>query len=277
MMPDGGRGSAVRANAGAHARALLVTGMSGGGRSTALKALEDIGYEAFDNLPLTLVPPLIESAAADAPAIAVGADLRTRGFGIENMLGPLDEAVGRSARELKVLFIDCDDERLQQRYTETRRRHPLAGDRPVIDGIRLERQRVSPLRDRADLVIDTSALTAADLRRLLHGHFALDRAPGVSAFVTSFSYRNGLPRDADLVSDVRFPDNPHYVAALKPLSGLDAPVGAFIAADADFAPFFRRLTELLLPLLPRYDREGKSYLTIAVGCTGGQHRSVYVA
>jgi RNase adapter protein RapZ len=147
----------------------------------------------------------------------------------------------------------------------------------VIDGIRLERERVSPLRERADLVIDTSALTAADLRRLLQGHFALDRAPGVSVFVTSFSYRNGLPRDADLVFDVRFLENPHYVAALRPLTGLDPAIGAYLEADPGFAPFFERLVALLDPLLPRYDREGKSYLTIAIGCTGGQHRSVYVA
>jgi len=164
-----------------------------------------------------------------------------------------------------------------RRYTETRRRHPLAGDRPVLDGIHLERQRVWPLRDRADLVIDTTTLNPGDLKRLLQGHFALGAAPGITIFVTSFSYRHGLPRDADLVFDVRFLRNPHYVAALRPLTGRDAPVGAFIEADADFAPFFQRLCLLLAPLLPRYEREGKSYLTIAIGCTGGRHRSVYLA
>jgi UPF0042 nucleotide-binding protein len=258
-------------------RVLLVTGMSGAGHSTALKALEDMGYEAVDNLPLSLVPSLARGEAAGHRPLAIGIDIRTRDFGIAPFLAALDPIAATGGVELRVVFLDCEDELLRRRYTETRRRHPLAGDRPVIDGIRLERQRVSPLRDRADLVIDTSALTAADLRRLLHGHFALDRAPGVSVFVTSFSYRNGLPRDADLVFDVRFLDNPHYVAALKPLSGLDAAVGAYIEADADFTPFFQRIVELLLPLLPRYDREGKSYLTIAIGCTGGRHRSVYVA
>ena len=172
MMTEGGQAEPSPAGSAAPGRVLLVTGMSGAGRSTALKTLEDMGYEAFDNLPLSLVPALIESIAADASAIAVGADLRTRGFAtggfaIESMLEPLDAVVGRTGRELKVLFIDCDDEPLQRRYTESRRPHPLAGDRPVTDGIRLERRVVSALRDRADLVIDTSDLSAAELKRLL--------------------------------------------------------------------------------------------------------------
>jgi UPF0042 nucleotide-binding protein len=250
--------------------------MSGAGRSTALKTLEDMGYEAFDNLPLSLAPALVESAAADAPAIAVGADARTRGFAIESMLETLDVAVGRTGRELKVLFIDCDDERLERRYTETRRPHPLAGDRPVMDGIRLERRVVSALRDRADLVIDTSNLTAADLKRLLTGHFALERV-GLRIFVTSFAYRHGIPRDADLIFDTRFLDNPHYVPELRALTGCDPAVAAYIERDPGFLPFFTGLWRLLHPLLPRYEKEGKSYLTIAIGCTGGRHRSVYVA
>ena len=257
-------------------RIILVTGMSGAGRSTALKTLEDMGYEAFDNLPLTLVPALIESAAADAPAIAVGADLRTRGFAIESMLGTLDAAVGRTARRLEVLFIDCDDERLERRYTETRRPHPLARDRPVTDGIRLERRTVFPLRDRADLVIDTSNLTAADLKRLLIGHFALETV-GLRVFVISFAYRQGVPRDADLVFDVRFLDNPYYDPELRPLIGSDAKVAAYIERDPGFRPFFAALWRLLQQLLPLYEKEGKTYLTIGIGCTGGRHRSVYVA
>jgi len=258
-------------------RVLLVTGMSGAGHSTALKALEDLGYEAVDNLPLSLLTNLVNRGPGMHPPLAIGIDIRTRGFGIVPFLAALDPIGATSGVDLRVVFLDCDDELLRRRYTETRRRHPLAGDRPVSDGIRLERERVSPLRERADLVIDTSALTVADLRRLLQGHFALDAAPGVSVFVTSFSYRNGLPRDADLVFDVRFLDNPHYDPTLRHLTGLDPTVGARIAADPDFQPFFDRLTGLLLPLLPRYDREGKSYLTIAIGCTGGQHRSVFIA
>lgn len=276
MMTEGGRGVSGVARNAARARVLLVTGMSGAGRSTALKTLEDIGYEAFDNLPVSLVPALIENAAADAPAIAVGADARTRGFAMESMLETLDTVVRETVRELKVLFIDCDDERLERRYTETRRPHPLAGDRPVMDGIRLERQVLSALRDRADLVIDTSALTAADLKRLLTGHFAL-KAGGLRVFVTSFAYRHGIPRDADLIFDVRFLDNPYYVAELRALTGCDPAVAAHIQRDANFAPFFERLWRLLRPLLPRYEMSGKTYLTIAIGCTGGRHRSVYVA
>jgi RNase adapter protein RapZ len=281
MMTEGGHAEWSPAGSAAPARVLLVTGMSGAGRSTALKTLEDMGYEAFDNLPLSLVPALIESIATDARAIAVGADLRTRGFGIgsfaiESMLEPLDAVVGRTSRELKVLFIDCDDEPLQRRYTETRRPHPLAGDRPVADGIRLERRVVSALRDRADLVIDTSNLSAADLKRLLTGHFAL-AAGGLRVFVTSFAYRHGIPRDADLIFDVRFLNNPHYVPELCQLTGRDLAVAAQIERDPDLAPFVARLWRLLEPLLPRYEQEGKTYVTIAIGCTGGRHRSVYVA
>ena len=276
MMTEGGHAEWSPAESAAPARVLLVTGMSGAGRSTALKTLEDMGYEAFDNLPLSLVPALIESIAADARAIAVGADLRTRGFAIESMLEPLDAIVGRTGRELKVLFVDCDDEPLQRRYTETRRPHPLAGDRPVTDGIRLERRVVSALRDRADLVIDTSNLSAADLKRLLTGHFALATG-GLRVFVTSFAYRHGIPRDADLIFDVRFLDNPHYVPQLRQLTGRDVAVAAHIERDPDLARFLVGLWRLLEPLLPRYEQEGKTYLTIAIGCTGGRHRSVYVA
>jgi RNase adapter protein RapZ len=257
-------------------RVLLVTGMSGAGRSTALKTLEDIGYEAIDNLPLALVPALIETAAADAPAIAVGADARTRGFGIESTTLTLDALARRTSRELKVLFIDCDDERLERRYTETRRPHPLAGDRPVMDGIRLERRVLAPLRERADLVVDTSLLTPADLKRLLSGHFALAGA-GLRIFVTSFAYRRGLPRDADLIFDVRFLDNPHYVPRLRDLDGHHPAVAAHIERDPDLEVFFTGLWAWLSPLFWRYENEGKTYLTMAIGCTGGRHRSVYVA
>jgi UPF0042 nucleotide-binding protein len=276
MMTESGRGGLCLVQAGGRARILLVTGISGAGRSTALKTLEDMGYEAFDNLPLSLVPALIESAAVDAPAIALGADLRTRGFAVENVLETLDDVVGRTGRDLDVLFLDCDDEQLERRYTETRRPHPLAGDRPVIDGIRLERRVVSALRDRAHLVIDTSNLTAAELKRLLTGHFALE-TPGLRVFVMSFAYRHGIPRDADLIFDVRFLDNPHYVPELRQLTGRDPAVGAHIERDQAFRPFFSGLWRLLQPLLPRYEKEGKTYLTIGIGCTGGRHRSVYIA
>jgi UPF0042 nucleotide-binding protein len=275
-MATGGRGSSELAEMAPPARVLLVTGMSGAGRSTALKALEDFGYEAVDNLPAALVPALIEHAAAGEPAIAIGADVRTRGFAVESLLEMLDTVTRHSGRKFAVLFIDCDDEPLERRYTETRRPHPLAGDQPVMDGIRRERELLRPLRDRADLVIDTSTLSAADLKRLMSGHFALE-AGGLRVFVTSFAYRCGIPRDADLVFDVRFLDNPYYVPALRGLSGCDPAVAVHIERDADFPPFFDHLWRLLRPLLPRYEMRGKTYLTIAIGCTGGRHRSVYVA
>jgi UPF0042 nucleotide-binding protein len=258
-------------------RLLVVTGLSGAGRSTALKALEDLGYEAVDNLPLSLLPSLIGSATAVAMPLAVGLDVRTRDFAVPAFVDALDRLACQDNLDLRMVFLDCEDERLMRRYTETRRRHPLAADRPVADGIKLERARVMPLRDRADLVVDTTSLSPGDLKRLLHGNFALGAASGISVFVTSFSYRHGLPRDADLVLDMRFLRNPHYVASLRPLTGRDPEVGAFIEADADFASSFDKLRQWLAQLLPRFEREGKSYLTIAVGCTGGRHRSVYVA
>jgi len=255
---------------------LVVTGMSGAGRSTALKALEDMGYEAVDNLPLLLLPNLVGPQAHGVP-LAVGVDVRTRDFAALALIDAIDRLIAERGVDLKMIFLDCDDELLERRYTETRRRHPLAAERPVADGIRLERQRVWPLRGRADLVIDSSALMPADLKRLLHGHFALDAAPGIAIFVTSFAYRHGLPRDADLVFDVRFLRNPHYDEALRPATGRDPAVGAYIAADPDFHRLFDALSAWLDELLPRYEREGKSYLTIAFGCTGGRHRSVFCA
>ncbi len=238
--------------------------------------LEDLGYEAVDNLPLSLLPVLVGSEATLTP-LAVGVDVRTRDFAVPALVEALDRLGAEQAPDLKVVFLDCDDELLERRYTETRRRHPLALERPVIDGIRLERARLWALRGRADVVIDSSALTPADLRRLLHGHFALDAAPGIAIFVTSFAYRHGLPRDADLVFDVRFLRNPHYVDALRPKTGRDADVGAYIEADPDFHTLFGAVCRWVEAALPRYEREGKSYLTIAIGCTGGQHRSVFCA
>ncbi len=258
-------------------RVLLVTGMSGAGKTSVLKALEDMGYEAVDNLPLSLLTSLVRPSSALLAPLAIGVDIRTRDFGAESFLRELDELVRDSGVEVKLVFVDCDDEILRRRYSETRRRHPLGGDRSVLDGIAHERRLVTPLRERADVVLDTSALSPAELRLSLQGHFGLATAPELAIAVISFSYRHGLPREADLVFDVRFLDNPHYQDALRPLTGRDAPVAEFIAADPDFAGFFDSLIAMLALLVPRYRREGKSYLTVAIGCTGGRHRSVYVA
>lgn len=258
-------------------RVLLITGMSGAGRSSALKSLEDMGYEAVDNLPLSLLPGLVTPRGGVLTPLAIGVDIRTRDFGADQFLETLDSLAQRPDLEFKLVFLDCEDEILRRRYTETRRRHPLAVDRPVTDGIRHERRLMSTLLGRADLVIDTSHLVLSDFKRLLAGHFMLDAGHPFSVLVMSFSYRHGIPREADLVFDVRFLSNPYYDAALRPLTGLDENVGAFVAADNGFDEFFDSLTRLLKPLMPRFRNEGKSYLTIAIGCTGGQHRSVFVA
>ena len=261
----------------ARARVVVVTGMSGAGRSTALKALEDMGFETVDNLPLAMLPHLIGSGSRFERGLAIGVDVRTRGFDVTHFTRVLESLRARRGVALQSLFLDCDDEVLRRRYAETRRRHPLAADRPVADGIRHERRLLTPLKRFADAVIDTSDMSPGMLRQRLQSALGLGAAQGVSIFVTSFSYRYGLPREADLVFDVRFLSNPHYQAKLQPLTGRDKKVAAFIAKDPGFAPFFASLTSLLLPLLPRFEREGKSYLTIAIGCTGGRHRSVFVA
>ncbi len=257
-------------------RVILVTGLSGAGHSTALKSLEDLGYEAIDNLPLSLLEAVLSEADATRP-LAVGIDIRTRRFAAPAVIEHLRRLSANPDLAVTLVFLDCQDDVLERRFTETRRRHPLARDRPVADGIAAERTLVAPLKAHADLVLDTSALPPGELGRVLGGHFGLERGARMAVFVTSFAYRHGLPREADLVFDVRFLANPHYDPALRPLDGRDAPVAAFIERDPEFRDFFARLTGLLGPFLPRYEREGKSYLTIAVGCTGGRHRSVLVA
>ncbi len=262
----------------ARQRIVLVTGLSGAGKSTALKALEDAGFEAVDNLPLSLLGPLVQAGGAGAARpLAIGIDARTRDFAPGPVLAALAELRARPDVDARLVFLDADDEVLRRRFTETRRRHPLALDRPVLDGILAERTLLAPLRADADLALDSTATSGADLRRLVQEGLAEGLRAGLVIAVQSFAYRWGLPREADLVFDVRFLANPHYVPALQPLTGRDAAVGAFVEHDGGFAPFFEGLTGMLAGLLPRFEREGKSYLTIACGCTGGKHRSVYVA
>ncbi|MEE8352677.1 MAG: RNase adapter RapZ [Rhodospirillales bacterium] len=255
---------------------LLVSGVSGAGKSSALKALEDLGYEAVDNLPVSLIGRMISPGDFPHP-IAIGVDIRTRDFDAAAFLEAMNVLIKRPDTDVRLLFVDCDDDVLIRRFEETRRRHPLSDDRPVSDGLRRERRMMAALLEKATVIIDTSEMALKDLKRTIEGHFALEDSAGLVVFVTSFSFRRGLPRDADLVFDVRFLNNPHYDPDLQPLSGLDQAVGAFIAADEGFDTFFDNLTRLLEPLLARYTQEGKSYLTIAIGCTGGRHRSVFVA
>ncbi|MGE4351695.1 MAG: RNase adapter RapZ [Bdellovibrionales bacterium] len=257
-------------------RVVLLTGLSGAGLLTALKVFEDLGYEAVDNLRLTMIPDLV-AQAQDSAALAVSIDTRNAAFSVDTLLALYDELKARPGLDVQLLYLDCSDDTLLRRFTETRRRHPMAIDRPVPDGIRTEREMLWRVRDRADQVIDTSVLSIHDLRRQLTGAFRLEGESGLTVFVTSFSYRAGLPREADLVFDVRFLANPHWDAALRPLTGRDPGVGAYIEKDEHYQPFMDRLSALVGPLLPLYQDEGKRYLTIAVGCTGGRHRSVFVA
>ena len=255
---------------------VLVTGLSGAGNTTVLKALEDLGYEAIDNLPLALAGVVIDRAEDRERPIAIGIDCRTRDFTAASLQDQLVALRRRADLSVRLIFVDCEEEVLQRRFTETRRRHPLAIDRPVVSGIQQERAILMPIRDQADRLIDTSMMTIHQLRRMVETEFTLAPGTGLFVIVTSFSYRRGLPREADLVFDVRFLENPHWDLDLRPLTGLDERVQRYIAADPDFAKFFDGLVGLLGPLLPRYNREGKRYLTLAIGCTGGKHRSVFV-
>lgn len=262
-------------------RVVLVTGLSGAGKSSALRALEDLGYEAIDNAPVHLLPAIIADGGnggdpVERAPLAIGVDSRTRGFQ-EGLAGRVDALKDDPALDMRLLFLDCEDTVLARRFTETRRRHPLAPAGPIATGIALERAVLEPLRQRAWLVLDTTRLTPGALRDILIGHFAPETDTGLAVSVVSFSYRQGLPREADLVLDVRFLRNPHYVDSLREGTGRDGPVGGYIAADPNFGRAFQAILDLLRLLIPAYQREGKSYLTIAIGCTGGRHRSVYMA
>ncbi len=247
---------------------IIVTGLSGAGMSSALKALEDLGYEVLDNFPVSMIDPLLQDSDNTKP-IAIGIDTRTRGFDPDTILETV-QGIGAT-----LVFLSADEQVLQKRFTETRRKHPLATDRPVSAGIRKELELLYSLRDQADVMLDTTNLTIHDLRRTMEGQFSLHGASALTLTLMSFGFKYGVPREADLVMDVRFLKNPHWVEELKNQTGQDAPVGTYIEEDESFAPFIENFKKLLTPLLPRYAHEGKSYLTIAVGCTGGKHRSVY--
>jgi UPF0042 nucleotide-binding protein len=276
--------TAEAADAGPPAqRVILVTGMSGAGRTTALKSFEDMGYEAVDNLPLSLLAGFArpaqggEAGVATPRPLAIGVDIRTRDFGVDPVLDELDRLAREAGYDVRTVFLDCDDDVLLRRYAETRRRHPLDSTKAVPDMIQLERRLLARLRARADVVIDTTGKSPWELKETLGEYFAPEASHGLSLFVTSFAFREGVPRESDLVFDVRFLKNPHYDPELRPLTGEDEAVQKAITGDVDFHAFFDSLTGMLEILLPRYEQEGKSYLTMAVGCTGGRHRSVYVA
>ena len=257
-------------------RILLVTGMSGAGKTTVLKTLEDLGWETVDHLPLSLLGRLLDTPTASAVTgeprpLAIGIGSRTRGFDAQ--------AIARRIAEdplVSSLFLDCADGELARRYSETRRRHPLAADRPAADGIAAERGLLHPLRRAADQVIDTTDYNVRALGDAIRHQYGAGAA-GPTLTVMSFGFARGIPRNADNVIDMRFLHNPHWVDALRPLTGLDAPVKDYVAADPTYGPALDAVERLLLTLLPGYEREGKSYVTVAIGCTGGRHRSVHIA
>lgn len=254
----------------------IVTGPSGAGRSTAIRALEDIGFEAIDNLPLSLLPRLLEAGPPPRP-LALGVDARNRDFATAELIDRLAALADRPDLAPYLVFLDCADEALLRRFSETRRRHPLAPAESPQVGIAREKDLLRPLRHRADMLIDTTAMTPHDLRAEIERWFAPAGGAGLAVSVQSFSYRRGVPRGADYLFDCRFLSNPYWDPALRPLDGRDAAVQAHVAADPRAAGFLDRVAGLIEFLIPAHREEGKRHLTLAFGCTGGQHRSVALA
>jgi RNase adapter protein RapZ len=254
-------------------RVLLVTGMSGAGKSTVLDALEDMGWEVVDNLPADLIQQFVHGGGQRTANVAIGMDVRSRGFDPET-LGDFIHSI--EGVEPELLYLDCSGTELMRRYDETRRRHPLAPDRPAEDGIARERQLTWPLRSAADSLIDTTDLSPAELRDELRRRFGGDADQPVLT-ISSFSFARGISRTADLVFDLRFLPNPHWVDELRKLSGADAPVRAYLEQESAWPEAMGRIESLLIDWIPRYWAAGKSYVTVAFGCTGGRHRSVAAA
>jgi UPF0042 nucleotide-binding protein len=255
---------------------VIVTGLSGGGKASILRALEDVGYEAIDNPPLTMLDEMLRRTDYNC---AVGIDARTRGFDAGGVLAAMRRLRGNRALRVELVYAWADESTLLRRYTESRRRHPLAPQGRVADGIAAETALTAALRQEADLVVDTSDLPIAHLRRIIERHFGARMDADLTQMtvsLVSFAYPQGLPREADLVFDARFLRNPHYDPILRPKTGRDADVAAYVEADPDFANFFSRIAGLVELVLPRFVQEGKKYATITIGCTGGRHRSVHL-
>ncbi|MFN2100087.1 RNase adapter RapZ [Altererythrobacter sp. MF3-039] len=256
---------------------LLVTGTSGAGKTTALHTLEDLGWEVIDNFPVRLLERLIGKSKSAGTPLAIGVDSRTRGFDPVKINDLIERLSQRDELSIGTLFVDCASSELERRYNENRRRHPMAQGRPVLDGIKAERELLEPLRSAAELVIDTTDYSTNQLQQVVRDRFQASATEEMVITVTSFGFARGMPPLADLVFDMRFLDNPHWDEALREQTGQDEAVGAYIERDEAFAPAFERIRDLLLFLIPQYREEGRSYLNIAFGCTGGRHRSVFTA
>ena len=261
--------------ASAPRRVVVVTGLSGAGKASTLRVLEDLGYEAVDNPPLRLMEDMV--LRGERPA-AIGVDTRSRGFDPDEILATLARLKRNTGLRVELVFVQADESNLLRRFTETRRRHPLAPTSRVSDGVAAEIRLTAVLRDAADMVLDTTDLPLPMLRRTIEQRFSGNSAPdvGMTVSLMSFAYPAGLPRDAELVFDARFLRNPHYDPILRPRTGLDPAVAAYVEADPDFLPFMDKVTDLLALLLPRFVQEGKKYASVAIGCTGGRHRSVHI-
>ncbi len=257
---------------------ILVTGMSGAGRSTALKVLEDLGYEAIDNLPLSLLPHLCDQISSweRQNPLAIGIDTRSYGFHLSRFRDIFQTLMNTPTVSVRLLYLECDDEVLLRRFTETRRRHPI-GEFSLPEAISQERQLIDPLKSLAELVIDTSHLSMPSFGQMMRQHFSLDESLSLLIRLMSFSYRRGLPREADMVFDARFLSNPHYEKPFRTLTGKDAPVGKYLTQDANWQAVYESLQAIISHSLKGFRLTGRSYLTIACGCTGGQHRSVFLA
>lgn len=256
-------------------RIFIITGMSGAGKSQALKSFEDLGFYCIDNLPITLLPQFagLIGDRRYLKNVALGIDIREGRF-FKDFISTLDN-LGKLGLDYKIIFLDASDAVLMQRFSETRHRHPLGKN--IASAVKEERRILTDLKARANKVIDTSKLTLGELKEILSGTLELRRTAEMKLSVISFGYKYGMPLDADIVMDVRFLPNPYYVPALKAKTGLDAAVGRYLVDKPGFKDFLGGYTEQIKKLLPLYIKEGKSYLTIAIGCTGGRHRSVYIA
>ncbi|EHH67917.1 RNase adapter RapZ [Gluconobacter morbifer] len=254
-------------------RVLIVTGLSGAGKSSILRVLEDLGYEVVDNPPLHLLEALLTRSG---PRLAIGIDVRSRGFEAHRVLEDVTRLKLVPGTTVQLLYATAEPEVLLRRFTATRRRHPLVSSGTILPGIEQETELLTPLRASADLVIDTSDLPAPELRQLIETRFGSETADGLTVALMSFAYPSGLPREADMVFDARFLRNPHYDAYLQPLTGLDEAVVQYVKEDPAYPAFFSHVHSLLDLVLPRFVGEGKKYATIAVGCSGGRHRSVTI-